>query len=132
MGLFDERPYAKELIYSFMRLRALRVEADINLSLGNFSIDQTAGYLERTVPMDKKFSRESAFFYAYNPGQAISYQIGKIQLIKFLSEARIALGVKFSIKDFHDYIMLNGNIPISLLRWEYLGLRDEINQFFDN
>ena len=131
-GLFDERPYAKEIIYSFMRLRALRVEADIQLALGNFTIDEAADYLAKSVPLDKSSAVESAYFYAYNPGQAISYQIGKIQIVQFLSDARIKLGTKFSLKDFHDYLMLNGNVPISLLRWEYLGLRDEINYLFEN
>jgi hypothetical protein len=131
-GLFDERPYAKEIIYSFMRLRALRVEVDIQLALGIFSIDQAADYLAQGVPLDKESAIESAYFYAYNPGQAISYQIGKIQLIQFLSDAKIKLGNKFNLREFHDFVMLNGNVPISLLRWEYLGLRDEINHFFEN
>ncbi|MCX6170533.1 MAG: DUF885 family protein [Ignavibacteriales bacterium] len=131
-GLFDDRPFAKEIIYSFMRLRALRVEADIQLALGNFTIEDAVDYLMQNVPLDKESALESAYFYAYNPGQAISYQIGKIQLTEFLSESKIKLGAKFNLKDFHDYVMMNGNVPISLLRWEYLGLRSEINQFFEN
>ena len=57
-GLFDERPYAKEIIYNFMRLRALRVEVDIQLALGNFSIEQAADYLEKSVPLDKESALE--------------------------------------------------------------------------
>ncbi len=131
-GLFDDRPFGREIIYSFMRLRALRVAADINLSAGNFSIEQTADYLEKSVPMNKKYAEESAYFYAYNPGQAISYQIGKHQILNFLNDAKIILGSRFNLKNFHDFLIENGNVPISLLRWEYLGLRNEINQFFDN
>ncbi|MFC1786165.1 DUF885 family protein, partial [Candidatus Neomarinimicrobiota bacterium] len=37
-GLFDDRPHTREIIYSFMRLRALRVDIDVNLALGNYSI----------------------------------------------------------------------------------------------
>ncbi len=132
MGFFDNRPYAREFIYKFMRLRALRVEADIQLALGNFSIDEAAKYLENYVPMDKESAISSAYFYAYNPGQAISYQLGKIQVIKFLNDAKRKLGDKFVLKNFHDYIVRNGNVPISLLRWEFLGLTDEVKQFFEN
>jgi hypothetical protein len=32
----------------------------------------------------------------------------------------------FRLRDFHDYIAKNGNVPVALLRWEYLGLRDEV------
>ena len=125
-GLFDDRPRTREIIYSFMRLRALRVEVDIRLALGEFTIPQAAEYLSKTVPMDEETALEEARFFASSPGQAITYQIGKTQILKFMSDARLAQGEKFSIREFHDYLMVNGNLPISLLRWEYLNLDDEI------
>src|SRR5205814_2911315 len=33
-GLFDDSPHSREIIYNFMRLRALRVEVDVKLALG--------------------------------------------------------------------------------------------------
>ena len=81
--------------------------------------------------MDKETAVAEAGFFAYNPGQAISYQIGKLQIIQFLSDAKVKLGNKFDLRNFHDYLIVNGNVPIALLRWEYLGLRDEIEQFFE-
>jgi uncharacterized protein (DUF885 family) len=113
-----------------MRLRALRVEVDIQLALGNFSIEQAGQFLAKTVPMDEATAIDEAGFFAYNPGQAITYQIGKLQVIKFLSDAKIQLGDRFNLRSFHDYLMVNGNVPIALLRWEYLGLQDEIEHFF--
>lgn len=130
-GLFDDRPHTREIIYNFMRLRALRVEVDVQLALGRFSIEQAAAYLARTVPMDKATATFEAGFFAYNPGQAISYQIGKLQILKFLSDAKMQLRDAFRLRDFHDYLMENGNVPIALLRWEYLGLDEEIGQFFE-
>ncbi len=126
-GLFDtDRPRTRETIYRFMRLRALRVEADIRLALGEFTIDQAAAFLEKTVPMEKQGALDEAAFFASTPGQAISYQIGKAQIEAFLRDARLRKGEGFRLRDFHDYIAKNGNVPIALLRWEYLGLRDEI------
>ncbi|MCH7818569.1 MAG: DUF885 domain-containing protein [Candidatus Marinimicrobia bacterium] len=130
-GLFDDSPRSREIIYSYMRLRALRVEVDIRLAVGEFDIEEAGEYLEKKVPLDKETAIEEAGFFAYNPGQAISYQIGKLQIMKFLSDAKIMKGEKFDLRDFHDYLMVNGNVPIALLRWEYLGLRDEIKQFFN-
>jgi hypothetical protein len=126
-GLFDnDRPRARETIYRFMRLRALRVEADIRLALGEFTIDQAAAFLERTVPMEKQGALDEAAFFASTPGQAISYQIGKAQIEAFLRDARLLKREGFRLRDFHDYIAKNGNVPVALLRWEYLGLRDEV------
>lgn len=130
LGLFDNCPHSKEIIYSFMRLRALRVNVDVNLALGNYSIEDAANYLASTVPMDKESAIGEAGFFASTPGQAITYQIGKIQILKLISDAKIKLGNKFNLKDYHDYMMVNGNVPIALQRWEYLGLKDEINKLW--
>jgi Bacterial protein of unknown function (DUF885) len=124
-GLFDDSPRTREIIYNFMRLRALRVEVDVKLALGLFSIDEATEYLRTRTPMDYETARAEAVFFASLPGQAITYQIGKLQITKFLADARQALGAKFSLRAFHDYLWKNGNVPIALLRWEYLGLNDE-------
>jgi uncharacterized protein (DUF885 family) len=106
------------------------VDVDINLSLGNYSIEQAGQYLASTVPVDLPTAIFEAGFFALNPGQAISYQIGKLQILKLIAEAKIQLGEKFSLRDYHDYMMENGNVPIALQRWEYLGSRDEISKLW--
>jgi uncharacterized protein (DUF885 family) len=131
-GLFDDSPRSREIIYNFARLRALRVEVDIKLALGIFDIEQAAGYLERAVPMDRATARHEAAFFACTAGQAMAYQIGKIQVLKFLADARTCLGEDFRLREFHDSLWLNGNVPIALQRWEMLGLRDEIERMDAN
>jgi hypothetical protein len=131
-GLFDDSPKTREIIYSFMRLRALRVDVDINLAIGNFSIEDAGNYLASTVPMDLPTGIQEAGFFAYNPGQAISYQIGKLQILSLIAEAKVIMGEDFNLKHFHDYLMENGNVPIALLRWEYLGLKNEIEELWPN
>jgi len=126
-GFFDDKPKLREIMYNFMRLRALRVEVDVKLALGLFTIDQAADYLEKIVPVDRGTARQEAVFFASSPGQAITYQIGKLQIIKFLADASLEQGAGFELRAFHDYLWKNGNAPIALLRWEYLGLSDEID-----
>lgn len=123
-GLFDNSPRSREIIYNMVRLRALRVEVDVKLALGEFSIAQAAEYLQKTVPMDSRTAHAEAAFFASSPGQAISYQIGKTQILAFLADARRQQGEKFDLRAFHDFLWLNGNVPIALQRWEYLGLKD--------
>jgi uncharacterized protein DUF885 len=125
-GFFDDKPKLREIMYNFMRLRALRVEVDVKLATGLFTIDEAAERLEKVVPVDRGTARQEAVFFASSPGQAITYQIGKLQIVKFLADARLHQRDKFNLRTFHDYLWLNGNVPIALLRWEYLGLRDEI------
>jgi uncharacterized protein DUF885 len=125
-GFFDDSPRVREIMDNFMRLRALRVEVDVKLALGLFTIDQAADYLQKVVPVDRATARQEAVFFASSPGQAITYQIGRLQIIKFLADARLHQKDKFNLRSFHDYLWKNGNVPIALLRWEYLGLSDEI------
>jgi uncharacterized protein (DUF885 family) len=120
-GYFDDNPHTVETIYSFMRLRALRVEVDVKLALGEFSLAQAAAYLASTVPMDKETALAEASFFASAPGQAISYQIGKLQIMKLLADARRAQGKDFRLQQFHDFVWSNGNVPLALQRWELLS-----------
>lgn len=125
-GLFDDSPRTREIIYNFMRLRALRVEVDVKLALGTFSLRQAADYLAQHVPMDRKTAEAEAALFATTPGQAISYQIGKNQILRFLADARNTQGDKFNLRAFDDFLWKNGNVPIALQRWEYLDKDDDI------
>jgi uncharacterized protein (DUF885 family) len=125
-GLFDNKPKAREIIYNFMRLRALRVEVDVKLALGIFTLQQAAHYLSETVPMDRASALEEAANFASTPGQAITYQVGKIQITDLLADARRAQGNQFSLLKFNDFVWTNGNVPIALQRWEMLGDGSEV------
>jgi len=127
-GLYDNNPRSREIIYNFARLRALRVEVDVKLSLGEFTIGQAADYLARTVPMDRKTAESEAADFATAPGLAIAYQTGKLQIQGLLAARRLQQGDKFSLREFHDFVWRNGNVPFSLQRWELLGLDDDIKK----
>ncbi len=120
-GLFDDSPHTREIIYNFMRLRALRVEVDVKLALGQFTLEQAAKYLQEKVPMDETTAHGEAIAFATGPGQALTYQIGKLQITRMLAETRMKQGETFDLRAFHDFVWKNGNVPISLQRWELLG-----------
>lgn len=120
-GLFDDAPHSQTLMYNFMKLRAMRVIVDVNLAIGEIDIPTATAYLEKKVPMDHGTAYDEAVFFASSPGQALTYQIGKTQIIKFYSDAIEKERDGFNIQSFHDYLWLNGNVPISLQRLEYLG-----------
>lgn len=127
-GLYDDSPRSREIIYNFARLRALRVEVDVKLALGRFGISQAADYLERTVPMDKQTAQGEGAGFATAPGLGIAYEIGKLQIERMLADRRLEQGANFSLRAFHDFVWSNGNVPLSLQRWELLGLDDDIKR----
>ena len=125
-GLLDDAPYTRAAMCNFMRLRALRVSVDLGLVTGTMSISDAAGELESRVPMDAPTAQQEAAFFAETPGQALSYQVGKTQLIGLIADAARIRGAGVKLQDLHDQVWLNGNVPIALLRWELLGLTDEL------
>jgi hypothetical protein len=125
-GLFKDAPRMSEAIYRMMRLRALRTEVDIRLALATFTLQQAADYLTSTVPMDRGTADSEAAMFASTPGQAITYQIGKLDILRLLSDERRKEGDSFRLQRFHDFIWLNGNLPFALQRWGMLGDPSEV------
>ena len=120
-GLFDGEPGTRQLIYNFMELRALRVEVDVKLALGEFSMAEAMEYLSKTVPMSSSTAHDEVALFATTPGQAITYQIGKLQIMSLHADAKAKQGDNFSLQSFHDFVWRNGNVPLSLQRWELLN-----------
>ncbi len=126
-GLFDDSPASAEFIVSSQALRALRVEIDIGLALGDLTLQQAAGQLATAVPVDRQTAWEEAVFFAGNPGQGLSYQAGKLQILDLLAAA-CRRGGAFDLRDFHDRLWREGNVPLALQRWELLGRRDHLEE----
>jgi uncharacterized protein (DUF885 family) len=78
--------------------------------------------------MDSATAHGEAAFFASTPGQAISYQIGKLEIYRFLADAERKQGANFNLQAFQDYLWQNGNLPIILQRWEYLGTNSEMDE----
>jgi len=78
--------------------------------------------------MDEQTARQEAIAFSTSPGGAITYQIGKLQIMKFLADARMQQGDKFNLHAFHDFVWKNGNEPIALQRWEFLGDASEMSK----
>lgn len=127
-GLFDDAPVTRRIIYNFMRLRALRVEVDVRLALGRLTVEEAAALLEHRVPMDRGTAREEAAFFAATPAQGLSYTVGKLQILRLLADVRTEEGPSFSLREFHDWLWRNGNVPLALLRYERLGDRSELDR----
>jgi uncharacterized protein (DUF885 family) len=53
--------------------------------------------------------------YAVYPGQACSYMMGELKIIECRERAKMALGAKFSLRQFHNKVLLTGTVPLELL-----------------
>ena len=101
---------------------------DVGLATGELDIAAAGDILEKSVPMDRATARQEAAFFAATPGQAMTYQIGKVQILRLMADAAAAQGSAFSLRAFHDRLWLEGNVPIALQRWELLGDRSDLDR----
>ena len=127
-GLFDDTPRSREILANMMRLRAVRSRIDCGLATGSLTISGAAEVLRTRVPMDGASASTEAAFFASTPGQAMTYQVGKAEILRLLGDARAREPDGFDLQAFHDRLWREGNVPLSLQRWELLGDRSDLER----
>ncbi len=132
LGVLEDRPRTRELIYIFGIFRAARVPADVWLQLNQMTVSEVVDYwMERTPYLDEDVARVDAEIYLRRPpGYGLGYTTGMLQMQKLLADRKMQLGDDFNLKEFHDTFMATGRLPMTLIRWEMTGLDDEIEELW--
>ena len=123
-GLYSEwfmLPYmpddGKLISLQFRLLRAARAFLDPELQEGKVTPDQAMQVLENDVVCSKAFATEEVERFTFRaPGQAVSYFDGLTRLLEIRQAAEKAMGPKFDVLKFHDFILSQGSLPPALLR----------------
>jgi len=98
-------------------LRAARAFLDPELQEGKVTPKQAMKVLENDVVVSEAFATEEVDRFTFGmPGQAGSYFDGFTRLLAIRADAEKALGAKFSVQHFHDFILSQGLLPPNLLR----------------
>ncbi len=126
-GLFGDEDPAQWLgILGGIRFRAARVIADVKLHTGRFTYDQCVDWMINALEIDtdsgKDYIRKEVRRYTYQPTRQMTYLIGKREIIKLRDAMMERDGADFSLADFHDLLLSQGNIPPAL-DWEIFGLK---------
>jgi len=101
---------------SFDAWRACRLVVDTGLHAFGWSRQRAIDYMvENTLLAENNVANEVDRYIAW-PGQALAYKLGQREILDLREEAREALGPDFSYPEFHDRVLENGSVPLSILR----------------
>ena len=116
-GLYPNNSPAQGQILRLSRYRAARIGVDVNLHTGRWSFEQAVKYFMDAGGLDREAAEGEAAGAASSPTQKISYITGKWQIMNLLGRYKDRQGENFRLGQFHDDLIKNGSLPISVVEW---------------
>jgi uncharacterized protein (DUF885 family) len=114
MGIYHT-PYERFGMLSYQAWRAARLVVDTGIHAQSWTREQAQQYLrENTALSDHEVETEVDRYISW-PGQALSYYLGEMSIMKERRKAEAALGEKFNIRAFHDAVLETGSVPLPVL-----------------
>jgi len=114
MGVYRDA-YERFGRLSFDMWRACRLEMDVGIHWKGWSKEQAETCLrDNTALPETSVVRETQRYIAW-PAQALAYKIGELQFLAERRRAEDALGARFEIRAFHDAVLDDGPMPLSIL-----------------
>ena len=95
--------------------RSVRLVVDTGLHRKRWTPEQAISYMQDKTGMTRADVRIEVYRYLVQPGQAASYKMGQLRLLELREQARRELGDRFDIRAFHDLILGNGAMPMTVV-----------------
>jgi uncharacterized protein (DUF885 family) len=115
MGVYADDP-AGELGYIHdALLRSGRLVTDTGIHALRWSREKAVETLSGIEGDPPAYAGQEIERYSVNPGQACSYMVGKLTILRLRDKAKAALGPRFDIRQFHDAVLLAGSMPLTVL-----------------
>ncbi len=124
MGFYED-PYSDFGRLAMELWRAARLVVDTGLHAKKWTREQATDYLVKNTPNPKGDCVKAIDRYIVMPGQATAYKIGMIKILELREKARKELGQQFRVQDFHDTVLKDGALPLSVLE-------DRVHAYIDD
>jgi len=115
LGVYRD-PWALLGRYALELHRAARLVVDTGMHARGWSREQAIRYLVEENGEPEGAATVSIERYMSDPGQALAYKIGELEILRLREEAKKALGKRFDLREFHEVVLGAGQLPIALLR----------------
>ena len=127
-GFYPDNSAAQGQILRLSRYRAARIGVDVNLHTGKWTFDQSVNYFMEAGGLDREAAVGEAAGAASYPSQKITYITGKWQIMQLLGKYRDKRGAGFQLGQFHDDLLKNGSLPLSIIEWILLDDSSSLDQ----
>jgi len=127
-GLYPMNSASQGQVLRLARYRAARIGVDVNLHTGKWTFEQAVKYFMEAGGLDREAAEGEAAGAAASPTQKITYMTGKWQIMRLLGKYRDKAGKDFRLGQFHDDLIKNGSLPLSIVEWILLDDRSSLDQ----
>jgi uncharacterized protein (DUF885 family) len=114
MGFYQD-PYSEYGRLENEMWRSVRLVVDTGVHYKHWSRQQMIDFFTEHTAMDTQNIATETDRYIAWPGQALSYKMGQMTILRLREQARKALGSRFDIRKFHDAILEEGPLPLDIL-----------------
>lgn len=95
--------------------RAVRLVVDTGIHAKRWTREEAIEYMLANTGMAESDVTSEIERYIVMPGQATAYKVGMMKIIELREKAKVALGDKFILGEFHDAVLKNGAVPLDVL-----------------
>lgn len=127
-GLYPENTAAQGQILRLSRYRAARIGVDVNLHTGKWTFEQAVNYFMEAGGLDRESATGEAAGAAASPTQKITYMVGKWQIMRLLGKYRDKQGSNYRLGQYHDDLIKNGSLPLSIVEWILLDDKSALDE----
>jgi len=120
LGLYID-PYQDFGRLSMELFRAVRLVVDTGIHSKKWTRDDAVTYFLENSANSEGDIRAEVDRYIVWPGQATAYKIGMLRIEQLRDRAKARLGGEFDVAEFHDVVLANGSVPLSILEELVMG-----------
>ena len=114
MGIYTTK-YEQFGKFTYEMWRACRLVVDTGIHAMGWTREEAVEYMSKNTALSLHEINTEVDRYISWPGQALSYKIGEIKIRELRKKAKDQLGNKFNIRDFHEVILSQGTVTLSIL-----------------
>ncbi|HEX6638582.1 MAG TPA: DUF885 domain-containing protein [Steroidobacteraceae bacterium] len=114
LGLYTD-PFQKIGQLNYDMWRAVRLVVDTGIHQFGWTRDQAIWYFKQNTGKSDQDIQNEIDRYISWPGQALAYKLGQLKIQALRAEAEKALGSRFDVRAFHDQLLGNGALPLSIV-----------------